>query len=107
MKALRILNLEDNPLDTELIHALLTDGGIACEIARVQTHADFVAALEQECFDLILSDYSLPSFDGLSALKIRQEISPELPFILVSGTLGEDAAIESLTSGATDYVLSR
>ena len=105
MKALRILNLEDEPLDTELIHATLTDGGIACEIARVQTRADFVAALEQEGFDLVLSDYSLPSFDGLSALQIRQEISPELPFILVSGTLGEDAAIESLTSGATDYVL--
>ncbi|MDQ3833805.1 MAG: PAS domain-containing protein [Actinomycetota bacterium] len=105
MKALRILNLEDEPLDTELIHATLIDGGIACEIARVQTRADFVAALEQEGFDLVLSDYSLPSFDGLSALQIRQEISPELPFILVSGTLGEDAAIESLTSGATDYVL--
>ena len=105
MKALRILNLEDEPLDTELIHATLTDGGIACEIARVQTRADFVAALEQEGFDLVLSDYSLPSFDGLSALQIRQEISPELPFILVSGMLGEDAAIESLTSGATDYVL--
>jgi PAS domain S-box-containing protein len=105
MKALRILNLEDEPLDTELIHATLINGGIACEIARVQTRADFVAALEQEGFDLVLSDYSLPSFDGLSALQIRQEISPELPFILVSGTLGEDAAIESLTSGATDYVL--
>ena len=105
MKALRILNLEDDPLDTELIHTTLIDGGIACEIARVQTRADFVAALEQEGFDLVLSDYSLPSFDGLSALQIRQEISPELPFILVSGTLGEDAAIESLTSGATDYVL--
>jgi PAS domain S-box-containing protein len=105
MKALRILNLEDEPLDTELIHATLIDGGIACEIARVQTRADFVAALEQEGFDLVLSDYSLPSFDGLSALQIRQEISPELPFILVSGTLGEDAAIESLLSGATDYVL--
>ena len=105
MKALRILNLEDDPLDTELIHTTLIDGGIACEVARVQTRADFVAALEQECFDLVLSDYWLPSFDGLSALQIRQEISPELPFILVSGTLGEDAAIESLTSGATDYVL--
>ena len=105
MKALRILNLEDNPLDTELIHSILTDGGVACEITRVQTRAEFVAALEQGCFDMILSDYWLPSFDGLSALKIRQEISSELPFILVSGTLGEDAAIESLTSGATDYVL--
>ena len=105
MKALRILNLEDDPLDTELIHTTLIDGGIACEVARVQTRADFVAALEQEGFDLVLSDYSLPSFDGLSALQVRQEISPELPFILVSGTLGEDAAIESLTSGATDYVL--
>jgi len=105
MKTLRILNLEDDPLDTELIHAILTDGGITCEIDRVQTRVDFVAALEREYFDLILSDYSLPSFDGLAALKIRQEINPELPFILVSGTLGEEAAIKSLTSCATDYVL--
>lgn len=105
MKALRILNLEDSALDAELIHANLTEGGIACEMLRMQTRADFLSALEKQSFDLILSDYSLPSFDGLSALKIAQEIRPEVPFILVSGALGEERAIEALKSGATDYVL--
>ena len=105
--ALRILDLEDDPLDAELIRANLTEGAISCEITRVQTHADFVAALESGGFDLILSDYSMPSFDGLSALRLAREISPEVPFILVSGVIGEDRAIEALKSGATDYVLKQ
>lgn len=79
LKVLRILNLEDSALDAELVHANLTEGGIACELLRVQTRADFLAALEQESFDLILSDYLLPSFDGLFALEIAQEICPEVP----------------------------
>ncbi|HEY6749725.1 MAG TPA: response regulator [Rubrobacteraceae bacterium] len=107
MKALRILNLEDNPLDAELVHATLTDSGVGCEILRVQTRADFAAALESGDFDLILADYSLPSFDGLSALKVAQEIDPEIPFVLVSGAVGEEMAIEALKSGATDYVLKQ
>ncbi len=107
MKALRILNLEDSPLDAELVHATLTQDGIECEILRVQTRADFLAALESGDFDLILADYSLPSFDGLAALKVAQEIRPEVPFVLVSGTLGEERAIEALKSGATDYVLKQ
>ncbi|MDX6379288.1 MAG: hypothetical protein QOI57_312 [Rubrobacteraceae bacterium] len=105
--ALRILNLEDEPLDTELIHAILTDSGISCEMFRVQNRADFLAALEKGCFDLVLSDYSLPSFDGLSALKIVRGIYPEIPFILVSGAIGEERAIEALKTGATDYVLKQ
>ena len=107
MKALRILNLEDSPLDAELLHATLTDGGVECEILRVQTRADFAAALESGDFDLVLADYSLPSFDGLSALKVAQEIGPEIPFVLVSGAVGEEVAIEALKSGATDYVLKQ
>src|ERR671916_147865 len=107
MKALRILNLEDSPLDAELVHATLTGGGVECEILRVQTHAEFAAALESGDFDLILADYSLPSFDGLSALKVAQEIGPEIPFVLVSGAVGEEVAIEALKSGATDYVLKQ
>jgi DNA-binding NarL/FixJ family response regulator/two-component sensor histidine kinase len=107
MKALRILNLEDSPLDAELLHATLTDGGVECEILRVQTRADFTAALEGGDFDLVLADYSLPSFDGLSALKVAQEIGPEIPFVLVSGAVGEEVAIEALKSGATDYVLKQ
>src|ERR671911_1762447 len=107
MIALRILNLEDSPLDAELLYATLTDGGVECEILRVQTRADFAAALESGDFDLVLADYSLPAFDGLSALKVAQEIRPEVPFVLVSGALGEERAIEALKSGATDYVLKQ
>jgi DNA-binding NarL/FixJ family response regulator len=105
LRALRILHLEDDPLDAELIHATLTDGGIECEMAQVQTRTQFAAALEGGGFDLILADYSLPAFDGLSALKVAQEVRPEVPFVLVSGALGEERAIEALKEGATDYVL--
>src|SRR3712207_12760 len=104
-QSLRILHLEDDPLDTELVRADLVEGGIDCEIHRVEKREDFVAALEAGGFGLVLADHSLPEFDGLSALKITREMYPELPVILVSGALGEEAAIETLTSGATDYVL--
>src|SRR5215204_5971509 len=82
-------------------------GGISCEMTRVQTRADFEAALESGDFDLVLSDFALPSFDGLSALKLAKEIRPEIPFILVSGAFGEERALEALKSGATDYVLKQ
>ena len=107
LRALRILHLEDDPLDAELIHATLADGGIECEIAQVQTRPEFAAALESGGFDLVLADYSLPAFDGLSALKVAQEVRPEVPFVLVSGALGEERAIEALKVGATDYVLKQ
>jgi signal transduction histidine kinase len=102
---LHILHLEDDPSDAALIQATLEAGGIACAIARVQTRDEFVAALERGGLDLILSDYSLPAFDGLSAIEIAHARCPSLPVILVSGTLGEDRAVDSLKSGATDYVL--
>jgi PAS domain S-box-containing protein len=76
-----------------------------CHVIRAETQSDFCAALEQGGFDLILADYTLPSFDGLSALKITLEKCPDIPFIFVSGTLGEEVAIEALKIGATDYVL--
>jgi PAS domain S-box-containing protein len=102
---LRVLQLEDDPRDAELVREKLASDGIACEVTRVETEADFIASLEQGGFDLILADYSLPSFDGLSALKIAQQRWSHVPFIFVSGTLGEEVAIEALTIGATDYVL--
>jgi CheY-like chemotaxis protein len=105
LRGLHILNLEDDPPDTELIQANLAGAGIDCEFQRVQDRAAFVAALEEGDFDLILADHSLPGFDGLSALNVARELEPQVPFVFVSGTLGEDAAIESLKSGATDYVL--
>src|SRR5271167_4200894 len=101
---LRILYLEDDPRDAEVVQETLASNGIRCHVTRVETEADFVASLEQGGFDLILADYTLPSFDGLSALKIAQQDWPHLPLIFVSGTLGEEVAIEALRIGATDYV---
>src|SRR6478752_2285913 len=102
---LRVLHLEDDVRDTELVQAALEGEGIQSELTRVEREQDFLAALKRENLDLILADYTLPSFDGLSALRIAQQRSPEVPFIFVSGTLGEDVAIEALKTGATDYVL--
>ncbi|MBI3764862.1 MAG: GAF domain-containing protein [Chloroflexi bacterium] len=102
---LRILHLEDNPHDAELAQTVLQADAIECEVTRVETRADFLAAVEQGAFDLILADYSLPAFDGLAALDIAREKRPEAPFIFLSGTLGEEVAVESLKNGARDYVL--
>jgi PAS domain S-box-containing protein len=101
---LRILLLEDSIEDAELIQELLEADHFVCEVTRVQTRAEFQAALETRGFDLVLADYKLPSFDGLSALKLTLSAQPDLPFIFVSG-FGEEIAIEALTSGAADYVL--
>jgi PAS domain S-box-containing protein len=102
---LRILLLEDDLGDVELIQELLEVDHFDCEVTRVQTRPEFLTALESDEIDLILADYKLPSFDGLSALKLAQSAHPDLPFIFVSGTIGEDVAIEALKIGATDYVL--
>jgi PAS domain S-box-containing protein len=104
-KPLRILSIEDDPKDIELIQNLLETEDIVCEITRVDTEAALLASLKQGGLDLILADYTLPSFDGLSALKLAMKACPEVPFIFVSGTLGEEVAIEALKVGATDYVL--
>jgi hypothetical protein len=102
---LRILHLEDDPRDATLVQTTLEAGGIACATTCVQQRDEFVAALEQGGFDLVLSDFSLPAFDGLSAVEIVHARWPDLPVILVSGSLGEERAIDSLKTGATDYVL--
>ena len=102
---LRILSVEDDPKDAELIQDLLATEDIACEVTRVDTQAALLASLEQGGIDLILADYSLPSFDGISALKLAMKACPDVPFIFVSGTLGEEVAIGALKIGATDYVL--
>jgi PAS domain S-box-containing protein len=75
------------------------------EFVRVDSRAEFVAALERKDFDLILCDYTIPGFSGLDALFLAREKCPETPFLFVSGTIGEDTAIEALKKGATDYVL--
>jgi two-component system cell cycle sensor histidine kinase/response regulator CckA len=102
---LRILHLEDNPYDSEIVSMLLADENIPCEIQRVETHKDFEAALEKGNYTLIISDFSLPAFDGLKALTLTRGKAGDMPFILFSGTIGEETAIECLKQGATDYVL--
>ena len=103
-RPLRVLHLEDDPNDAELVQETLETGGIVCHVTRVETQADFITSLERGGFDLILADYTLPSFDGLSALKVAQQKWAHVPFIFVSGTLGEEIVIEALKIGATDYV---
>src|SRR5271165_3221508 len=102
---LKILLLEDDSPDAELVQGLLEAERFVCEINRVQTRAEFVSALEHREIDVILADYRLPSFDGVSALKLAASARPDVPFIFVSGTIGEELAIEALKMGATDYVL--
>jgi len=102
---LRILNLEDEFIDAELNQAMISARWPECELVRVSTRQEFVQALEAGGFDLILSDYTIPGFDGRSALQLAREKRPEVPFIFMSGTIGEDTAIEALKNGATDYVL--
>lgn len=102
---LRILHVEDDSADAEVTQDLLRSGGFTCDTTRVDTESGLLAALQQGRFDLILADYVLPSFDGLSALRIAREQQPDLPFIFVSGMMGEEVAIEALKVGATDYVL--
>jgi len=104
---LNILHLEDDRLDADLIRDTLASQGIVANIVAVETEREFRASLLNGNIDLILSDYSLPGFNGMAALRIVHEINAELPFIFVSGTIGEEIAIESLKSGATDYVLKQ
>jgi PAS domain S-box-containing protein len=100
-----LLYLEDDLVDLELLQGALQADGLACDITRVDTERGFLAALQQDGVDLILADYTLPSFDGLSALRMARQQRPDLPFIFVSGSMGEETAIEALKTGATDYVL--
>ncbi|MEA5519176.1 response regulator [Limnoraphis robusta] len=104
---LQILLLEDDPVDVELIQTTLKSGGIEANLICVTRRSDFSEILKTQLPDLILSDYVLPSFDGIAALKIAQEFCPQVPFIMVSGMLGEERAIETLKQGATDYVLKQ
>ena len=103
----RILHLEDDPVDAELIQAALAVENLDAHCTRVSTREEFIQALDEGTFHLVISDYSLPSFDGNTALRIVREKYPDLPFIIVSGRLGEEAAVESVRAGATDYVLKQ
>jgi PAS domain S-box-containing protein len=104
-KELRILVLEDVAADVTLISHELRTGGLQFSACRVETRDDFLRELEQRPPDIILSDHGLPGFDGFTALAIARDRVPDTPFIFVTGSMGEELAIDSLRSGATDYVL--
>lgn len=104
-KKIRILHLEDSQKDSELIHSLIKSGEIEFDYFFTDNEKDYLHILEKENIDLILSDFSLPDYNGNDALKVAREKYAHIPFIFVSGMMGEDAAINSMLSGATDYVL--
>jgi nitrogen-specific signal transduction histidine kinase/FixJ family two-component response regulator len=107
MTRLRYLHLEDNPLDAELAASVLEAEGFTPDWVRVDGEPAFKNALETGSFDLIISDFGLPGWDGRSALRLARLARPEWPFIFLSGTIGEEAAIEGVRLGATDYVLKQ
>ena len=107
MNKLNILHLEDSPAEAKLIKMSLAGAGILCDITRVDTRVEFEQALHACTFDLILADYSLPQFDGRTALETALGHCGEVPFVVVSGAVGEETAVELLKAGATDYVLKR
>src|SRR5713226_3834216 len=101
---LRILLLEDDPYDGELIERQLQKASLDFVLTRVVTEEEFRFEASGGGHDIILADFYLPDFDGLSALRIALEVAPELPFIVVSGSIGEELAIRVLREGAADYV---
>jgi two-component system sensor histidine kinase/response regulator len=102
---LRVLHLEDSPRDAEIVRRRLDDGGLVCDIVLASGKDSFEAALSREPFDLIISAYNLPGYDGVTALRQAQSTQPDVPVILVSGTVGEEQAVKCLQIGATDYLL--
>ena len=106
-KPLRILHLEDDRDFSYLVRTLLEKEGVEGELVLVSNRFEFVSTLAEGNWDIILADYMLPDYNGLEALEWVRQTCPEVPFLLVSGTIGEQAAIESLKGGATDYVLKQ
>lgn len=104
-KRLRVLCLEDEPKDAELTQSILEEAGYDLQINRYDNEKEFVKAMKCNEYDVILADYKLPGFDAPAALRLVKKICPEIPFICVSGTMGEDVAVDLLKQGATDYVL--
>ena len=102
---LRVLHLEDNRNYSALVKSKLAAEGFEPDVICVETEADFEAALSNGNYDLVIADYHLPAYDGIAALKVARKKLPIVPILLVSGTVGEEAAVESLKAGATDYVL--
>lgn len=101
---IRVLILEDNPADADLMARALRQAGIEAQVDRVESATEFAARLTPEP-DLILADFKLPQFSGLDALRLVRSRGLEVPFIIVSGTIGEDIAVDAMREGADDYLL--
>ncbi|HUR59486.1 MAG TPA: response regulator [Opitutaceae bacterium] len=102
---MQLLHLEDSPNDAELIGMLIRREWPDCQITHVACVEDYRAALARDGFDVILSDYTLPGFDGLGALALARQSCPSTPFLFLSGTIGEERAVEALKRGASDYII--
>jgi diguanylate cyclase (GGDEF)-like protein len=102
---LRLLMIEDNPDDEALVLRAIRKGGFTVDYIRVDKPDDLQAALRHNDWDIVLSDYQMPAFNGLAALKIVKKLNNDLPFIIVSGTIGEELAVEAMRSGAQDYLM--
>ena len=103
--AFRVLLVEDVAHEAELVIHQLQRAGLNFDWRRVETEEGLRSGLREFSPDIILSDFNLPQFDGISALKVAREMAPDAPFIFVSGTIGEERAIDALRAGASDYVL--
>lgn len=104
-KIIKLLHLEDNDADAHLIHEAIYAEISSVNITLVDNRKDYESSLQTKDFDLIISDFALPSYDGMAALRFAREFRPDIPYIYVSGHIGEERAIEALKNGATDYVL--
>ncbi len=104
-RPLQILHLEDSRIDHELVRHVVVQSGLACEFVHVGGRTDYETALARGGCDLILADYTLPDYNGPAALSAAQSLQPDTPFVFVSGSIGEERAVESLKHGATDYIL--
>jgi two-component system cell cycle sensor histidine kinase/response regulator CckA len=104
-RSLRALLVEDSPDEADLVLLELKRAGFAVTWERVETEASLVAAIGEAAWDVVISDFAMPAFDGLSAFRIVKQHAPDVPFIFVSGILGEERAVEAMRNGARDYVL--
>jgi two-component system cell cycle sensor histidine kinase/response regulator CckA len=106
-RPIRVLHLEDTEADHILVREMLAAEGLPCEFHLTRNRAEFESAVQRGTFDLIISDFSLPSYDGMKALALAETWQKNVPFIFFSGTIGEETAVESLKTGATDYVVKQ
>src|SRR5688572_6766736 len=104
-KTLRVLNIEDSQRDAALLQRHLSRAGYEVILERVDTPAAMKAALEAKEWDVVLADYTMPEFSALKALALLQETGLDIPFIIISGTIGEELAVEAMLAGASDYVM--